>query len=79
MCPFVLEATGSWGGKAKHLTQLITQKYALRHGCTLKEAGIVCRTKLQLSLLRSLARQLERGFPTSSGCDEVDNNDLCWF
>ena len=76
-CPFVLEATGAWGGKAKQLTQLMTQKCALRHECSRKEAGIACRTRLHLSLLRSLARQLERGFPACAGCDDVEN--LFWF
>ena len=28
-CPFVLEATGAWGGKTRHLTELITQKNTL--------------------------------------------------
>ena len=35
------------GRKAKHLTQLLTQKYALRQQCTRKEAGNACRTRLQ--------------------------------
>ena len=29
LCPFVMKAAGAWGGKARHLAQLITQKYAL--------------------------------------------------
>ena len=78
-CPFVIEATGAWGGKAKHLTQLIVQKYALRHQSSMKEAGMVCKTRLQLSLLRSLSRQLERGFPDSAGCDDVDRGDVFYF
>ena len=55
-CPFILEATGVWGGKSKPLTHWISQKYALRHGCSAKEAGIVCRTRLQLSVVGSLAQ-----------------------
>ena len=43
-CPFVIEATGAWGGKARHLTQLVTHKHALRYQCLLKEAGTLCRT-----------------------------------
>ena len=41
-CPFVLEAAGAWGGKARHLTQLNTQKYALSccgMGCLLVVMG----------------------------------------
>ena len=48
--PFVIEATGAWGGKAKHLTQLITQKYVLHNDCWL---SVICRTRLQIPLLRS--------------------------
>ena len=57
---FLIEATGAWGSKTNHLTQLIVQKYAFRHQCSPQEAGVACRNKLQLSLLRSLSRQLER-------------------
>ena len=80
-CPFVVEATGTWGGKAKHLAQLVTNKYALKHGCSKKEAGVVCKTRLQLSLLRSLSRQLERAFPSplEGGDEEHNNSDLFWF
>ena len=69
------------GRKAKHLTQLLTQKYVLRQQCTRKEAGNACRTRLQLSLLRSLSRQLERAFPDPLGCDEEEHNhnDMFWF
>ena len=28
-CPFVVEALGGWGGKATHLVQMITRRYAL--------------------------------------------------
>ena len=43
------------GGKAKHPTQLLTKKFALKQPCSMKEAGLVCRGRKQLSLLRSLA------------------------
>ena len=49
-CPFMVEATGTWGRKARHLTQLVTQKYALRHHCSKEEAGNACRTRLQFAL-----------------------------
>ena len=79
-CPFVVEAMGAWGGKAQHLAQMLTQKYALKHQCTKKEASAVCRTRLQLSLLRSLSRQLERAYPNPLGCDEEDiHTDLFSF
>ena len=78
-CPFVVEAMGAWGGRAKNLTQLLTQKYALRQQCSMKEAGEACRTRLQLSLLRSLSRQLERAFPNPSEDVAVEHNDLFWF
>ena len=77
LCPFVIEATRAFGGKASHLTQLITQKYTLRHGCSMKEAGTICRTRLQLSVLRSLLRQLERGFPGYP--KDVDSGDVFSF
>ena len=78
-CPFVIEATGACGGKARHLMQLVTHKHALRHQCSLKETGTLCRTRLHLSLLRSLSRQLERGFPAGVECDAVESGDLFWF
>ena len=31
--------------------------------CTKSEASLLCRSRLQLALVRGLARQLERGFP----------------
>ena len=80
-CSFVMEAAGTWGGKAKHVTQLLTQKYALRQQCSRKEAGNACRTRLQLSLLRSLSRQLERAFPDPLEREEEEHShdDLFWF
>ena len=78
-CPFVVEAMVAWGGRAKHLTELLTQKYALRQQCSMKEAGEACRTRLQLSLLRSLSRQLERAFPNPSEDVAIEHNDLFWF
>ena len=62
--PFVFKATGAWGGKAKHLTQLTVQKYALRHQSSMKEAGMAWKTRLQLSLLRNLSRSWNVGSRT---------------
>ena len=77
-CPFAIEATGTWGGKARYLTQLLIQKYDLRQQCSKKEAGNVCRTVLQLSILRSLCRQLERAYPCSFDFDEAHNSSDCF-
>ena len=46
-CLFAIEATCTWGGKARHLTQLLIQKYALQQQCSKKEPGNVCRTRLR--------------------------------
>ena len=79
-CPFAIEATVTWGGKARYLTQMLMQKYTLRPQCSKKEANNVCRTRLQLSLLRSLSRQLERAYPCSSDFDEAHSrSELFWF
>ena len=59
----------------------LTRKYALRQQCSRKEAGNACRTRLQLSLLRSLSRQLERAFPDPLEREEEEHShdDLFWF
>ena len=41
-----------------------------------ERGSTLCRTRLQLSLLRSLSRQLEGGFPTSDCCDDVEHGDV---
>ena len=52
----------------------LTRKYALRQQCSRKEAGNACRTRLQLSLLRSLSRQLERAFPDPLEREEEEHS-----
>ena len=61
--PFVMETIGRWGGKAEHLLQKLVTQWANLHGCSKREAALLCRSRLQLALVRGLARQLERGFP----------------
>ena len=64
-CPFVAETVGRWGGKGQHLLQDVMRRWSLAHHCCMKEAAVACRTRLHASLIRSLARQLERGFPAA--------------
>ena len=61
--PFVMETAGTWGGKARHVLQQIVRQWAIRHDCSMKDAAIICRTTLALALVRSIAGQLERGYP----------------
>ena len=61
--PFAMETIGVWGGKARHLLQKLVTAWANLHGCTKCEAASICRSRLELALVRGLARQLERGFP----------------
>ena len=61
--PFAMETIGRWGGKAEQLLQKIVNLWANNRGCTKREAAVLCRSRLQLALVRGLGRQLERGFP----------------
>ena len=61
--PFAMETIGRWGGKAEHLLQKLVTLWANTHVCSKREAAFLCRSRLQLALVRGLARQLERGFP----------------
>ena len=61
--PFAMEAIGVWGGKANSLLQKLVTLWANNNGCTKSKASLLCRSQLQLALVRGLARQLERGFP----------------
>ena len=61
--PFVMETIGAWGGKANQLLQKLVTLWANNKGCSKLEASLLCRSRLQLALIRGLARQLERGFP----------------
>ena len=60
--PFAMETIGVWGGKANSLLQKLVTVWANSNGCAKGEAALLCRSRLQLALLRGLARQLERGF-----------------
>ena len=61
--PFVMETIGVCGGKANYLLQKPVTVWANNNGCSKSDASIICRSRLQLALVRGLARQLERGFP----------------
>ena len=61
--PFTMETIGVWGGKANNVLQKLVTLWATNYGCTKSEASLLCRSRLQLALVRGLARQLERGFP----------------
>ena len=59
--PFAMETIGIWGGKANSLLPKLVTVWANSNGCTKGEAALLCRSRLQLALLRGLARQkLER-------------------
>ena len=62
--PFIVETVGSWGGKARYLSQKLMRLWALKNNCPLSDAAQCCRARLALAVVRGLARQLERGFPT---------------
>ena len=59
--PFVVETIGVFGGKAQFMRQKIISLWANTHGCSKREASLLCRTRIELALI--VARQLERGFP----------------
>ena len=61
--PFVVETIGVFGGKAQFMMQKIISLWANTHGCSKREASLLCRTRIELVLIRGQARQLERGFP----------------
>ena len=61
--PFAMETIGVWGGKARHVLQKLATAWANLNSCTKHEAASLCRSRLELALVRGLARQLERGFP----------------
>ena len=61
--PFAMKTIGVWGSKANSLLQKLVTLWATNHGCTKSEASLICRSRLQLALVRGLARQLKRGFP----------------
>ena len=71
--PFVVETVGTWGGKARYLSQKLVRLYALKNNSSLSDAAIACRTRLALALVRGLARQLERGFPDSFSSAALDD------
>ena len=78
-CPFVLEAVGAWGGRTRHLTQIIACRLAAVQQCTRKEAALSCRGRISSALLRAVCRQLERGFPPPEVPDEAPRADYWSF
>ena len=78
--PFAVETVGSGGGKARHISQKLMRLLALKNSFSLSDAALSCRGRLALAVVRGLARQLERGFPTlvSSHADE-DYEDVLSF
>ena len=75
--PFVVETIG---GKAQYLLQKLISLWANTHGCSKGEASLLCRTRLELALIRGQARQLERGFPLPRAQEAmVDFEDPCAF
>ena len=70
--PFIVETVGSWGGKARYLSQKLMRLWALKNSCPLSDATLSCLTRRALAVVRGPARRLERGFPTllSSQADE---------
>ena len=52
---------------------------AAHHRCTVAAAAQHCRSRLSLAVLRGMARQFERGFPTADGDVEGDHDDLCFL
>ena len=55
--PFAKETIGVCGGKASSLLQKLVTVWANINGCSKREASVLCRSRLQLALLRRLARQ----------------------
>ena len=78
--PFVAETIGGFGGKAQFLMQKLISLWANTHGCSKREAALLCRTRIELALIRGQARQLERGFPLPvSETASDDFNELFTF
>ena len=77
--PFVAEAVGTLGGKVKHLLQNIIGLYAAHHRRSMAAAANHCRSRLFLAVLRGMARQFERGFPSADGDGEGNHDELCFF
>ena len=77
--PFVVETIGVFGGKAQFLMQNIISLWAKTHGGCKREASLLCRTRIELALIRSQARQPERGFPSPESQSAADSQDVCAF
>ena len=61
--PFAVEARGAWRGGARFLLLRLGKAWALKHGCSSREAYRTCQDRLGVAVLRAVCRQLERGFP----------------
>ena len=77
--PFVVETVGTWGGKARHISQKLMRLWALKNSCSLSDAALSCRARLALAVVRGLARQLERSFPTLVSSHADDYEDILSF
>ena len=78
--PFVVETIGVFGGKAQSLMQKLISLWSNTHGCSKREASLLCRTRIELALIRGQARQLERGFPLVESPTVADDfQDPCAF
>ena len=63
--PFAFETVGSFGGSARFLCQRLARQWSLHHECSLQEAGRAVHRALGCAVIRDVARQLERGFPSA--------------
>ena len=62
-CPFVVETFGAWGGQARHFVQRLVKRRALVLETGMGESAREVTGRIAAALFRSIARQLERGFP----------------
>ena len=53
--PFAMETIGVCGGKANSLLHKLVTVWANNYGCNKREASLLCRSRLQLALVRGLA------------------------
>ena len=65
------------GGQARRLLHGLANRLMLVQGTPPREAALLCRERIAASVLRSVARQLERGF--TAGGEEAGGSsaDQC--
>ena len=66
----VVEAMGTWGGRARNFLQSLIRRSSLKHNLTMAQTLRDCLSRLQLVVVRELARQLELGFRDAAGWDD---------